>query len=161
MYIHTTYMRWFLAQAAGPYDLKRMSLCLFASEANRRFRLSTHSQGPQSSQGAGTLFFTAKWAQRGEKSFLTSPRCCIRDLEPFGWLETMDGRRPEWMTLTDFLADCTPKVVSLDTSGPSATLAPTPPSFRLRVSLPRRMPSSTSERCVQLVAEIVLRTDLL
>lgn len=48
---------------------------------------------------------------------------------------------------TFYIPDCTAKAESWATNALSATAAPTPPSFRLRVSLPRRMLNSTSERC--------------
>ena len=46
------------------------------------------------------------------------------------------------------ISDSTRRAVSLATSAPSATLPPTLPSSRSRVSRPRRMPSSTLARYV-------------
>ena len=53
-----------------------------------------------------------------------------------------------WLTIAPDAIDCTQRAVSLATSAPSATPAPTPPSSRLRVSPRRRMRSSTSARYV-------------
>lgn len=47
-------------------------------------------------------------------------------------------------------ADCTPKAGSWATSVLSATRAPTLPSSRSRVLPRKRMPNSTSERCVRM-----------
>ena len=84
---------------------------------------------------------------------LNTWRIPVSPQSPLSWIFWTSSGVNCWLTIAPDAIDCTQRAVSLATSAPSATPAPTPPSSRLRVSPRRRMRSSTSARYVVLMRQ--------